>query len=246
MPTASSVNREQQLLNLEDEMDQARNPLQKKSILSQAARIPGFSSFMFVSKSLKDADVSDQAALIVTRLALADENIKGPIVREALETALPLIKGDDSAFLVSKLQPTLLKMPYDYGFVSLFNGTDLSGWKGLVGNPISRSKLSDTAMKREQEIADAKMRTGWMVKDGLLIFTGEGDNLATIKKYDNIEMYVDWKITEKGDAGIYLRGTPQVQIWDTSRRDVGAQVVLADCTIIKNMRASHWWLPIIM
>ena len=37
-------------------------------------------------------------------------------------------------------------------------------------------------------------------------------------------MYVDWKITAQGDAGIYLRGTPQVQIWDTSRRDVGAQV----------------------
>jgi hypothetical protein len=35
-------------------------------------------------------------------------------------------------------------------------------------------------------------------------------------------MFVDWKITEKGDAGIYLRGTPQVQIWDTSRREVGA------------------------
>ncbi len=221
---ASDINGEQQLLNLEDEMDQAKNPLQKKSILSQAARVPGFSSFMFVSKSLKDADVADQAALIVTRLALADENIKGPVVREALETALPLIKGDDSAFLVGKLQPALLKMPYDYGFVNLFNGTDLSGWKGLVGNPISRSKLSDTAMKREQEIADAKMRTGWMVKDGLLIFTGEGDNLCTEKKYGDIEMYVDWKITEKGDAGIYLRGTPQVQIWDTSRRDVGAQV----------------------
>jgi archaellum component FlaF (FlaF/FlaG flagellin family) len=39
-----------------------------------------------------------------------------------------------------------------------------------------------------------------------------------------MEMFVDWKITEKGDAGIYLRGTPQVQIWDTSRREVGAQV----------------------
>jgi hypothetical protein len=37
-------------------------------------------------------------------------------------------------------------------------------------------------------------------------------------------MYVDWKITAQGDAGIYLRGTPQVQIWDTSRREVGAQV----------------------
>jgi hypothetical protein len=37
-------------------------------------------------------------------------------------------------------------------------------------------------------------------------------------------MFVDWKITPKGDAGIYLRGSPQVQIWDTSRRDAGAEV----------------------
>jgi hypothetical protein len=57
-----------------------------------------------------------------------------------------------------------------------------------------------------------------------LVFTGHGDNLCTIKKYSDFEMYVDWKITEKGDAGIYLRGSPQVQIWDTSRREVGAQV----------------------
>jgi hypothetical protein len=48
--------------------------------------------------------------------------------------------------------------------------------------------------------------------------------LCTEKKYGDFEMYVDWKITKDGDAGIYLRGTPQVQIWDTSRVDVGAQV----------------------
>ena len=40
----------------------------------------------------------------------------------------------------------------------------------------------------------------------------------------DFEMYVDWKIMPQGDAGIYLRGTPQVQIWDTSRRDAGAEV----------------------
>ena len=37
-------------------------------------------------------------------------------------------------------------------------------------------------------------------------------------------MLADWKITKEGDSGIYLRGSPQVQIWDTSRVDVGAQV----------------------
>ncbi len=37
-------------------------------------------------------------------------------------------------------------------------------------------------------------------------------------------MWVDWRITKNGDSGIYLRGTPQVQIWDPARTDVGAQV----------------------
>jgi hypothetical protein len=219
-----AANPVQQLLALQDKMDQAKNPIEKKRVLAQAAKIPGFSSFMFASNSLSDPELNGFAALVVARLALADDNIKGPAVREALEKAIPLIHGEDSAVLVSKLLPIVKKMPYDYGFVNLFNGKDLTGWKALVGNPISRSKMVDTALQNAQAIADAKMKNDWIVKDGLLVFTGHGENLATAKKYGDIEMYVDWKITEKGDAGIYLRGTPQVQIWDTSRREVGAQV----------------------
>jgi hypothetical protein len=221
---ASTSKGEQQLLQLEDKMALARSPIEKKRLLAKAATIPGFSSFMLVSRSLKDEAVNADAALIITRLALADETIKGPIVREALETALPLIKGEDSAFLVTKLNAYLLKMPYDHGFVSLFDGVDLNGWKALVGNPVTRSKMSDAELAAAQKAADEKTKGDWIVKDGLLVFTGHGENLATAKQYSDIEMYVDWKITEKGDAGIYLRGSPQVQIWDTSRREVGAQV----------------------
>ena len=217
-------NNVQQLLNLEDEMAKAMNPLQKKDILWKASKIAGFSSLMLASESLKDPDVSSQAALVVARLALNDDNIKGPVVREALETALPLIKGEDSAILVNRLQQHLLKMPYDYGFVSLFNGVNLDGWKALVGNPIIRSKMTASQLQAAEDSANEKTKGDWIAKDGLLIFTGHGNNLATTKQYGDIEMYVDWKIKPKGDAGIYLRGTPQVQIWDTSRREVGAQV----------------------
>ena len=217
-------NNVQQLLNLEDEMAKAMNPLQKKDILWKASKIAGFSSLILASESLKDPDVSSQAALVVARLALNDDNIKGPVVREALETALPLIKGEDSAILVNRLQQHLLKMPYDYGFVSLFNGVNLDGWKALVGNPIIRSKMTASQLQAAEDSANEKTKGDWIAKDGLLIFTGHGNNLATTKQYGDIEMYVDWKIKPKGDAGIYLRGTPQVQIWDTSRREVGAQV----------------------
>ena len=62
------------------------------------------------------------------------------------------------------------------------------------------------------------------MKDGCIWFTGSGDNLCSVKEYGDFEMLADWKITKAGDSGIYLRGSPQVQIWDTSRVDVGAQV----------------------
>ncbi len=221
---ASTSDGEQQLLQLEDKMALAQNPVEKKRILAKAAAIPGFSSFVLVSKSLYDPSINADAALILTRLALTDEALKGPVVRAALEKALPLIKGEDSAALTDKLTACLRKMPYDHGFVSLFNGVDLDGWKALVGNPVTRSKMSEADLSAAQRAADDKAKGDWIVKDGLLVFTGHGDNLATVKQYSDIEMYVDWKITEKGDAGIYLRGSPQVQIWDTSRRDVGAQV----------------------
>jgi hypothetical protein len=200
------------------------NDFQKKSLLIQAAKIPSLGALVFVSQFLAETGVQKEAALIVTRLALANHTISGPIVRQALEQALPLISGEDSALLVPKLKAHLKKMPYDYGFVSLFNGKDLTGWKGLVSNPIARGKMSEAELATAQQKVNESIQKDWIIKDGLLVFTGHGDNLCTEKKYGDMEMYVDWKITEKGDAGIYLRGTPQVQIWDTSRREVGAQV----------------------
>jgi hypothetical protein len=220
----STKNDVQKLLDLQDKMELAKNPIEQKRIIAEAARVPGFGSFVFASKYLDNALVNKEAALVVTRLALADLAIKGPIVREALEKALPLISGVDSAILATKLKAHLRKLPYDYGFVNMFNGKDLTGWKGLVGNPIYRAKQTDSALQALQAKADAKIINDWVVKDGMLVFTGHGDNLCTEKKYGDFEMYVDWKITAQGDAGIYLRGSPQVQIWDTSRREVGAQV----------------------
>ena len=59
------------------------------------------------------------------------------------------------------------------------------------------------------------MRAHWKAVDGMLEFDGKGRSLTTAKDYRDFELLVDWKIKVKGDSGIYLRGTPQVQIWDT-------------------------------
>jgi hypothetical protein len=108
------------------------------------------------------------------------------------------------------------------GFTALFNGKDLTGWKGLVGDPKSRAKMTPEQLAEAQKKADERMRAHWSVVDGALEFDGRGDSLCTIKDYGDFEMYVDWKIKEKGDSGIYLRGSPQVQIWDPANFGLGS------------------------
>jgi len=100
------------------------------------------------------------------------------------------------------------------GYVALFNGKDLSGWKGLFGNPAQRASLTTEQRAAEQAKADERMRAHWRVEDGALVFDGKGDSLCTAKDYEDFDFYVDWKILKDGDSGIYLRGTPQVQIWE--------------------------------
>lgn len=100
------------------------------------------------------------------------------------------------------------------GFEALFNGQDLTNWKGLVGNPKTRAAMTKEQLAEAQAKADEQMQAHWNVVDGVLVFDGKGQNLCTAKDYGDFELYVDWKIEAKGDSGIYLRGTPQVQIWD--------------------------------
>jgi len=117
-----------------------------------------------------------------------------------------------------------LKLPEDELFVPLFNGKDLSGWQGLAGNPVTRASMKPGELANSQKEANRKMLESWSVNDGMIYFSGEGDNLCTVKEYGDFEMYIDWKINRGGDSGIYLRGTPQVQIWDTSPTGEGAGV----------------------
>ena len=109
------------------------------------------------------------------------------------------------------------------GFVALFNGKDLTGWKGLVGDPKKRAAMSEDELAREQAKADEAMRAHWKVENGIIVYDGKGTrNLCTAKDYGDFELYVDWKIEKNGDSGIYLRGSPQVQIWDPEQQKVGS------------------------
>ena len=107
------------------------------------------------------------------------------------------------------------------GFKALFNGKDLTGWQGVIPLP-QRQKLSPAELAKRQAQVNAKVLPHWTVKDGVLCYDGKGNSLQTVKDYGNFELLVDWKIGPHGDSGIYLRGVPQVQIWDPADRPEGS------------------------
>ena len=105
------------------------------------------------------------------------------------------------------------------GFTALFNGKDLTGWRG--GDTTDHRKyLEMPADKRAEQ--DAKwtedMKKHWSVSDGELVNDGNGKYATTEKDYGDFEFLVDYKTVPKADSGIYLRGVPQVQIWDYTEK----------------------------
>ena len=124
------------------------------------------------------------------------------------------------------------------GFVALFNGKNLDGWKGLVADPPKRAKMSAEELAQQQTKADESMRAHWRAEDGALVFDGKGQSLCTAKDYADFELLVDWKILKDGDSGIYLRGSPQVQIWDPALKTAGGT-----CTIIRRTPPSRRPMP---
>jgi hypothetical protein len=100
------------------------------------------------------------------------------------------------------------------GFKALFNGKDLAGWHGLVGNPKTRATMKPEQLAEARAKATAEAAKHWRADGGELVCDGGGPHLCTDAEYGDFEMLIDWKIAPKTDSGIYLRGSPQVQIWD--------------------------------
>src|SRR5207248_8691186 len=63
---------------------------------------------------------------------------------------------------------------------------------------------------------DAKKQ--WKVDDGELVNDGSGAYETTDKEFGDIELLIEYKTVPKADSGVYLRSTPQVQIWDSNQK----------------------------
>ena len=98
------------------------------------------------------------------------------------------------------------------GFRALFNGKDLTGWYGW--NPHSTVKLQGDKLSEALKTQRNDFTSHWRVDNEELLNVGTGPYACTEEQFGDIELLIDYKTVPKADSGIYLRGTPQVQIWD--------------------------------
>jgi hypothetical protein len=103
-------------------------------------------------------------------------------------------------------------------FKALFNGKDLSGWHGMPHfDPYKLAAMPEDQRKAQIDKWTEDAKKHWTVENGELINDGDGPYLTTDKEYGDIELLVEYKTVPLADSGIYLRYTPQVQIWDYTK-----------------------------
>ncbi|HNS04577.1 MAG TPA: DUF1080 domain-containing protein [Candidatus Saccharicenans sp.] len=169
-----------------------------------------------------DESLRERAALSACRLArpqAGEEGLKGWTTIWILKKALLFLEDE---LEIQETESYLDSLLQEEGFEPLFNRKDFYGWKGLVADPVKRARMSEAELTAAQKKADEIMRQHWQVIDGVLVFDGRGESICTAEDYCDFELFVDWKIEKGGDSGIYLRGSPQVQIWDPAQWPEGS------------------------
>ena len=74
------------------------------------------------------------------------------------------------------------------GWRPLFDGTSTSAWRGYKSQTFP---------------------AGWRILDGVLTKTGEVADIITRDQFGNFQLALDWKLSAKGNAGIFYRGTEE-------------------------------------
>ncbi len=126
------------------------------------------------------------------------------------------LKGQDKIDTEQKLE-----------FESLFNGKDLSGWYAIeTYNPREFAAKSVEERKTTIEKARAETPKFWRVENGEIVNDGEGPYLTSDREFRDFELRIEYQTVAKADSGVYLKATPQVQIWDYTEAggkwDIGA------------------------
>jgi hypothetical protein len=75
--------------------------------------------------------------------------------------------------------------------VSLFDGSSLAGWHGVGGENF------------------------WAAESGILHCKRRGGNLVSDRVFDDFRLHIEFRLPERGNSGVYLRGRYEIQVLDS-------------------------------
>ena len=81
-------------------------------------------------------------------------------------------------------------------------------------DPRKMAALSQEARMEARQKSLADIEEHWTVQMDDLVNDGEGLYLTTNESFGDYELLISYKTVARADSGIYLKGNPQVQIWD--------------------------------
>lgn len=102
------------------------------------------------------------------------------------------------------------------GFRMLFNAKDFVGWHGC---PHLDPREFSSKSEAEKSAWNKDLEKHWKVMNGELFNDGEGVYATTDQSFGDFELLIQYKTVALADSGIYLRGNPQVQIWDYTEKE---------------------------
>lgn len=88
------------------------------------------------------------------------------------------------------------------GWIQLFNGKDLTGWK-----------------PRKPDGPN-----GWKVVDGVLVNTPPSTDIMTEQDFYDFDLYAEFNVAEKTNSGLYLRDKYEIQILNSHGRPLSDNV----------------------
>jgi len=208
----------------QDLLGKAFDDADKKAIVTAASNIREPESLRLLASFLDNPALGETAAAglldLASEQAPQERWLSGHEAYSVLRRVQARAAADPAEF--ERIGALIIERLRQGGFAPLFDGRSLAGWKGLVADPPARAKMAPPELAAAQAAADDRMRAHWKVADGALVFDGHGESLCTASDYGDFELLADWKIEKGGDSGLYLRGSPQVQIWDPAANPVGS------------------------
>jgi HEAT repeat protein len=177
---------DQKLLQFRKIMPYAGDAEAKKLVITSIGNLKTFLSLVYLEQFLDDAPLQQTAARSVMKIALPDSNGKngftGDKVRELLNKAAVVIKGEESEYDKINIKNYLEEMPGESGFVSMFNGKDIDGWQGN--------------------------KTDYIPENGELLVRperGGHGNLYTAKEYSDFIFRFEFQLTPAANNGLGIR-----------------------------------------